>query len=79
MTRKEKRLAAVRQNPKAVRFDDACQIAVSLGFIHEGGQGSHRVFKRPREPMQLNFQNCDGLIPAYQARQLIVMIDKYGG
>ncbi|WPL18048.1 hypothetical protein Thiowin_03099 [Thiorhodovibrio winogradskyi] len=78
MTQKEKRFAAVRRNPRAVRFDDACEIAVSLGFIHEGGRGSHRVFKRSREAVQLNFQNRDGLIPVYQARQLIAMIEKYG-
>jgi hypothetical protein len=28
--------------------------------------------------MQLNFQNRDGYIPLYQARQLARMIDKYG-
>jgi hypothetical protein len=36
------------------------------------------VFKRQGEPTQLNFQNRDGMIPAYQARQLARMIDKYG-
>jgi len=28
--------------------------------------------------MLLNFQNRDGRIPPYQARQLIAMIEKYG-
>ncbi len=78
MTKREKLPAMIRQNPKAVRFDDACKVADWLGFIHNGGQGSHRVFKRPDEPMQLNFQNCNGFIPPYQARQLIAMLDKYG-
>ena len=49
-----------------------------LGFVHEGGRGAHRVFKRKGERMQLNFQNRDGYIPPYQARQLARMIDKYG-
>jgi hypothetical protein len=53
-------------------------VARALGFIHEGGQGSHRVFKRQGEPTQLNFQNRNGLIPAYQAHQLVAMIRKYG-
>jgi len=51
--------------------------AQSLGFIYEGGGGSHRVFKRKGEPLQLNFQNRNGYIPPYQARQLLAMIEKY--
>jgi hypothetical protein len=30
------------------------------------------------EPVQLNFQNRDGYVPPYQARQLVRTIDKYG-
>ncbi len=77
MSRKEKLLAAIRANPGSVRFDDACKLALLLGFVHQGGKGSHRVFKRKGEPMQLNFQNRNGVIPQYQAMQLLNMLDKY--
>jgi hypothetical protein len=73
-----KLLAAIQANPRNVRFDDACRAARLLGFTHEGGKGSHRVFKRKGEPAQLNFQNRDGYVPPYQARQLVRMIEKYG-
>jgi predicted RNA binding protein YcfA (HicA-like mRNA interferase family) len=73
-----KLLAAIRANPRSVRFDDACRAARLLGFVHEGGKGSHRVFKRKGEPMQLNFQNRGGYVPPYQARQLVRIIEKYG-
>lgn len=56
----------------------AGKLAVLMGFCHEGGKGSHRVFKRNGEPVQLNFQNRDGYIPPYQARQLVEMVKKYG-
>ncbi len=56
MTRKQKLFDSIRNNIKTVRFHDACTIAESLGFIHTAGKGSHRVFKRPSEVMQLNFQ-----------------------
>ena len=79
MTKRAKVLLAIRANPKAVRFEDACKVADQLGFTHKGGQGSHRVFGRPDEPDLLNFQNRGGYIPPYQARQLIKMMDKYGG
>ncbi len=79
MTRREKRLAAIRNNPKGVRFEDACGAAEAIGFVKAGGKGSHAVYARAGEPMILNFQNRNGYIPPYQARQLIAMMDKYGG
>ena len=48
MTKKEKLIASVLHNPKAVRFDDACKIALEIGFINQGGKGSHSVFKPGR-------------------------------
>jgi hypothetical protein len=78
MTKRDKRIAALRRNPKAVRFEDACRIAESLSFEWQGGQGSHRTYGRHNESMLLNFQDRDGYIKPYQARQLIEMADKYG-
>ncbi len=79
MNAKTKLLAAIAGNPRQVRFVDACKAAGLLGFSHKGGQGSHRAFARAGEPAGLNFQNRDGYVPPYQARQLIEMIRKYGG
>ncbi|MDP2782977.1 MAG: hypothetical protein Q8O38_00085 [Sulfurimicrobium sp.] len=77
MKKHEKLLASIRDNPKGVRFDDACRAAEILGFTHKGGQGSHRAFARSGEATLLNFQNRNGLVAPYQARQLIEMMDKY--
>lgn len=77
MSSRDKLLNAIRNNPKDVRFDDACKVAGWLGFDRKGGKGSHRAFQRPGEATALNFQNHKGKIPVYQARQLIAMIDKY--
>ena len=79
MTRREKLLAAVRNNPKDVRFADACKAAETIGFARAGGKGSHVVYARTGEPTILNFQNRNGRIPPYQARQLVEMLDKYEG
>ncbi|HEX7324206.1 MAG TPA: hypothetical protein VF292_02480 [Rhodanobacteraceae bacterium] len=75
---KTKRLAAIVANPRHVRFADAVAAARQLGFTASGGAGSHRAFARKDEPIGLNFQNRDGFIVPYQARQLIAMIEKYG-
>jgi hypothetical protein len=72
-----KLIDAIRNNPRDVRFDDACKVAEWLGFVGKGGKGSHRTFARRGEPCQLNFQNCKGKIKLYHARDLIDMINKY--
>jgi hypothetical protein len=73
-----KLIAKVRQNPREVRFEDACKLAEALGFNAKGGKGSHNSFSRTGEPVGLNFQKRQGgKIPSYQAKQLIAMIDKY--
>ncbi len=74
----KKLLASIRNNPKDVRFNDACKVAESLGFVHKGGKGSHRAFSRSGEQIGVNFQDRNGKTPVYQARQLIAMMDKYG-
>ena len=79
MTRREKLLAAIRANPKGARFADACKAAEIVGFVRAGGKGSHTVYAKTGEPTILNFQNRNGYIPPYQARQLIEMLDKYEG
>lgn len=78
MNSKLKLLRSITQSPQQVRFADACKAAGLLGFTHSGGKGSHRAYARVGEPIGLNFQNRDGFIPPYQARQLIEMIRKYG-
>ena len=78
MSKLGKLLESIRNNPLDVRFDDACMVAMSLGFEKKGGKGSHVVFARINTKEILNFQNRNGKIPGYQARQLIKMIEKFG-
>jgi hypothetical protein len=78
LNRYAKLIAKIRNNPKDVRFDDACKIAEELGFTGKGGKGDHNSFSRTGEVDGLNFQKRQGgKIKPYQARQLIKMIDKY--
>ena len=76
---KTKLLEAIQRNPAQVRFADACKVAGLLGFIQAGGKGSHRSFARVGERAGLNFQNRNGFVPPYQARQLVELIVKYQG
>jgi len=77
MSQRQKLIEAILNNHKDVAFEDACKVATWLGFTHEGGKGSHKAYKRIGEPTQLNFQNRNGRIVPYQARQLADMIRRY--
>jgi hypothetical protein len=75
---RKKLISSIQNNPRDVRFSDACKVAEWLGFTAKAKGGtSHYVFARPGEIGQLNFQNRGGKIKPYQARQLIDMIDRY--
>jgi predicted RNA binding protein YcfA (HicA-like mRNA interferase family) len=79
VNRYAKLILSICNNPKNVRFEDACKVAEELGFKGKGGKGSHNSFSRTGERVGLNFQRCKGgTIPTYQAKQLIEMIEKYG-
>lgn len=78
MSRNQKLIDAIRNNPKDVRFDDALRAAELIGFAASGGSGSHRALARPGEPTQLNFQEISGgKAKPYQVRQLLVMLDRF--
>jgi hypothetical protein len=49
-----------------------------LGFHTRKGTGSHRVYFREGISEILNFQNEAGWAKAYQVRQFIKVIEKYG-
>ena len=77
MTQREKLIKAILNNPRDVRFEDACRVAEWLGFKGGPSKGSHHAYSRPGEPVGLNFQNRNGKIPPYQGRQLVEMIEKH--
>ena len=79
MSANDKLLDKICRNPRDVRFEDACKAAELIGFAPQPKRGtSHRIFKRPGEIMQFNFQDRKGKIATYQAEQLVTMIEKYG-
>lgn len=44
MTKKDKRLQRIKQNPKAVSFDDLQQVMLAAGFELKHITGSHHTF-----------------------------------
>lgn len=79
MNQRSKLFSAILNNPRDVRFSDACKVAEALGFLGRQKGTSHRFYARPGELSVLNFQDRNGRIVHYQALQLAEMIRKYGG
>jgi hypothetical protein len=77
MTKQTKLLASIRNNPNAVRFEDACKTAELIGFVKKRVNGSHHLYAKPNEPLILNFQNRNGYVHPYQVSQLVKMLEKY--
>jgi len=75
---KTKLLQRVRNNPVNVRFADLCKLAEYVGFRFRGRRGSHRVYTHPHVREILNFQNVGGKAKAYQVRQFLAILDRYG-
>jgi predicted RNA binding protein YcfA (HicA-like mRNA interferase family) len=46
MTKREKRLKKIRNNPKNVRFKELEALLVDFDFEYERASGSHRLFTR---------------------------------
>lgn len=78
MTKKQKLLGKVKGFSLNIRMSEALKVAREIGFINEGGAGSHVTLSREGEPVQLNFQPTkNGRVKPYQLRQLREMVLKY--
>ena len=77
MAKVEEIVAAMRQNPKGISFQDLCKVCDS--FFGEARQkgGSHRIYKTPWQgDPRVNIQNDKGIAKAYQVRQVLKAIDR---
>jgi predicted RNA binding protein YcfA (HicA-like mRNA interferase family) len=60
-----------------VRFEDACRLALALGFELDRVRGSHHMFRHPKGGHRLNFQERGGDAKVYQLRQLLDQVERY--
>ena len=77
MARIEKILAAMKQNPKGIRFYDLCKVC-DFYFGEARQQGSsHRIYKTPWQGNpRVNIQNNKGKAKAYQVKQVLKAIER---
>jgi len=70
-------VAAMRRNPKGVKFQDLCKVCDYYFGEPRQKSSSHRIYKTPwpGNP-RVNIQNYKGMAKAYQVRQVLKAIDK---
>ncbi len=73
----DKIVAAMRENPRNVRYDNLFKVCEHYFGPPRRTGGSHAVFKTPwpGDP-RVNIQNGNGQAKAYQVRQVLAAIDK---
>jgi hypothetical protein len=73
----DKIVAAMRQNPRGVRYSDLHKVCEHFFGEPRQSGGSHAVFKTPwpGDP-RVNIQNDKGKAKPYQVRQVLAAIDK---
>ncbi len=77
MTKIENILAAMRKNPKNIKFQDLCKVCDHyFGEPRQKGS-SHRIYRTPWQgDPRVNIQNHQGMAKAYQVRQVLKAIDR---
>jgi hypothetical protein len=77
MSKKTKLLAAIRENPSDVRFNDLCKLCEENFGKPTSSGGSHCVYKTPwKGDPRVNIQNKGGKAKPYQVKQVLEAIDK---
>lgn len=76
MSKRKKRLPAMRQNPVGVRFTQLELVLIEHGWTKQGHKGSHRIWSHPAAERPITLQDCQGEAKPYQVRQVIDAIDK---
>ncbi|MBN1266794.1 MAG: type II toxin-antitoxin system HicA family toxin [Anaerolineales bacterium] len=46
----QKKIDRIRSNPRNVSGEDIISVLLSLGYVEQGGSGSHRCFRHPQLP-----------------------------
>lgn len=72
------RLKKVLGKTENTRFGEMVALAEAYGFQLMRINGSHRIFKHPSMTELLNLQNYRGKAKAYQIRQFVDLLEKYG-
>jgi predicted RNA binding protein YcfA (HicA-like mRNA interferase family) len=71
VTKLEKRIQRLEQNPRSISSKELSSILTALGFECRGGKGSHECYKHPKLPeIKLTVPDQNPLKQPYVAKAL---------
>lgn len=73
MSKKQKIIEKLKNNPDNVRFEELCKATEMYEFVCRKTKGSHVIYTKG--DIFLNYQNDNGMAKAYQIRQFLDVID----
>ena len=77
MSKKKKRLDALRETSQNVAFSDLVSAILSVGFTERRQNGSHRIFRHDGFPEEIiDIQEVKGNAKAYQVDQFLDIVDR---
>ncbi|ASC71106.1 hypothetical protein XM38_020560 [Halomicronema hongdechloris C2206] len=77
MSKRQKLLQQVLNNPKNVSFKDMMRLIEAFGFTLARVNGSHHIFTHPNVPELVNIQNHKGKAKPYQIRQFLSLVEQH--
>lgn len=77
MTRKQKLIQKLLNNPKNIRFQEAQTAVEAFGFHLVRIRGSHHIYIHPDVPELVNLQDVNGYAKPYQIKQFLEIIERY--
>ncbi|MCD8487605.1 type II toxin-antitoxin system HicA family toxin [Geitlerinema calcuttense] len=75
MSKKQKLLQQILNNPKNVSFKDMVSLVEAFGFTLARVNGSHHIFTHPDIPERVNIQSVKGNAKSYQVRQFLTLVE----
>lgn len=79
MSRIKKLIQKALNSPQNLTFQELCKLCESFGLVCRDITGSHHQYKRMEKPrFTQTITNVDGKAKAYQVRQLMERIKRYG-
>ena len=77
MSKKQKLLRQILNNPQNVSFKDMTTLIEAFGFTLSRVNGSHHIYSRPGVSSLVNIQNVKGKAKAYQVKQFLELVETH--
>lgn len=77
MTKREKRIERMRQNPRAVRFEELDAVLLEAGFERRQESGSHVIYRRGE--YRFSVPKHRPFVNVVYVRQVLLVLDEIAG